>query len=105
MIDMWFWVGILASLCTATSGIPQALKMYRRKSSDDISAMMLWQIALGNAAWLLYGYGITSWPLMIASIFALMVVIIGIWLYYRYQQKKPRVYNARVILKEPYNLI
>lgn len=93
MIDILTALGFAASLCTATSGIPQSLKMYHRKSSSDVSGAMLLQLIAGNTLWLVYGYGIGAIPLLCASAFALTVAICSMTLFLRYKDR-PKCLNT-----------
>lgn len=48
-------IGVLASICTTTSYIPQLRKAWISGQTDDLSLRMLGCLAVGIALWVLYG--------------------------------------------------
>jgi MtN3 and saliva related transmembrane protein len=48
-------VGFLAGFCTTVSFLPQVLKTWRTRSTEDISLGMFLVFTLGCTLWLLYG--------------------------------------------------
>jgi len=54
-MDLTDAVGLLAGLLTTVALIPQALKIWRSKSADDISLRMFVAFSIGIALWLVYG--------------------------------------------------
>ncbi len=48
-------VGLLAGLCTTVSFLPQVLKTWRTRSTEDISLGMFLIFTIGCTLWLLYG--------------------------------------------------
>ena len=48
-------IGIAASTCTATSLIPQLVKLCREKKADDLSMPMLGILFAGVMLWIIYG--------------------------------------------------
>lgn len=48
-------VGLLAGFCTTASFLPQVLKTWRTRSTEDISLVMFLVFTLGCLLWLLYG--------------------------------------------------
>jgi MtN3 and saliva related transmembrane protein len=65
-------MGILMSL----GYYPQAYKIWKNKSADDISIVMFLIFAIGNIVWLFYGIQIQSWVVILSF----MVGVIGAWL-------------------------
>jgi MtN3 and saliva related transmembrane protein len=59
--------GYIAAVCTTISFIPQALKVYRTKSTKDISLGMFLLMTTGVLFWLIYGIMINSIPLLAAN--------------------------------------
>lgn len=57
------WIG---AVLLAGCGIPQAIKAYRTKHVDDLSALFLWMWVLGEVLVLLYivWNDYTQWPLI-----------------------------------------
>jgi MtN3 and saliva related transmembrane protein len=59
--------GYIAAACTTISFVPQAIKVYRTKSTKDISSAMFSLMTLGVAFWLIYGLMINSFPIVAAN--------------------------------------
>ena len=63
-------MSVLATLATifgtamAFSNIPQAHKIFRRKSARDISKVTYSLLAFGSFIWLLYGIEINNFPIV-----------------------------------------
>lgn len=72
-------LGYLAAFCTTLAFVPQALKVYKSKHTQDISIGMFSLINIGIVLWLVYGFLITSYPIIIANavtiIFSMYILI------------------------------
>lgn len=66
-------IGILASIFTATSLLPQLIKIIKEKKADDISFGMLTALFVGLGLWIWYGYLIKDWILFISNAFSFLV--------------------------------
>ena len=66
-------IGIIAALFTTFAFIPQALKIYKSKSTKDISLTMWLVFSVGVVLWLVYGILIMSFPIIIANIVTLFI--------------------------------
>ena len=64
-------IGYLAGFLATVALLPQALKTIRERSTADISLGMYVLFTLGVTLWLLYGFLISSWPVMISNFFTL----------------------------------
>jgi MtN3 and saliva related transmembrane protein len=72
-------VGISASTLTATSLIPQLLKILKEKKSKDISLITLGVLFTGLALWVWYGFLKNDLIIIISNSFALLInLLIGI---------------------------
>ena len=62
-------LGFLAGVLVAVSLLPQIIKSYKTKSTKDIS--ILWTIInlMGQILWIIYGYFISSYSLIIMGTF------------------------------------
>ncbi len=78
-------IGVGASVFTATSLIPQLVKLLKEKKSKDISIIMLAVLFTGLALWVWYGFLKKDWIIILSNLFALVInLIIGILtLYYK----------------------
>ncbi|MFN8259077.1 MAG: SemiSWEET transporter [Bacteroidales bacterium] len=59
--------GLLAAICTTSAYLPQAIKIIRTKKTSDISLLMYSVMALGTFLWLLYGFFLHNFPLILAN--------------------------------------
>jgi MtN3 and saliva related transmembrane protein len=65
--------GYIAAACTTISFIPQAVKVYKTKSTKDISLVMFLLMTAGVAFWLIYGLLINSFPVIAANAATLLL--------------------------------
>jgi len=61
-------LGYVAGMIVAVALTPQVIKSWKTKSTKDIS--MPWTITLiiGLGLWIVYGFGINSYPVIITTI-------------------------------------
>jgi len=73
------YIGFFAAFCTTIAFFPQALKVWKTKSTKDISLYMFIIFTVGVLSWLIYGISITDLPLILANaitlIFSLFILI------------------------------
>ena len=74
-MDITQWIGILAGVLTASSMLPQLVKVIKNKEADDISMKMLVVLMSGIAMWIVYGIFRDDWPIIITNSFSLLVNI------------------------------
>ena len=85
------YTGILAVLATmagimiSVSYYPQIYKMYKRKSSADVSLTTYLMVGSSVVIWLLYGFSIRNIPLIITNSVSLFgaIVIVLVYFYYK----------------------
>ncbi len=65
--------GYAAAICTTTAYIPQVLRVWRTRSTGDISLKMFLVLVTGLALWLVYGVWRGEAPLIIANGITLML--------------------------------
>jgi MtN3 and saliva related transmembrane protein len=81
-------IGIIASVGTATSMLPQLVKMVKEKKAEDISIGMIGVLFTGLCFWVYYGILRHDWIIIIANGFSLVVnLCIGI-LTFMYRKKR-----------------
>jgi MtN3 and saliva related transmembrane protein len=69
----------------ALANLPQAYKIFKRRSSRDVSLTTYLIFLVGSAIWILYGIEIGSFAVIFSNalgVITLCVVILG-WLKYR----------------------
>ena len=67
------YVGFFAAFCTTISFLPQVIKVYRTKSTKDISLYMFLIFTIGTFCWLIYGIIESSLPIIIANTITLIL--------------------------------
>lgn len=80
-------IGSVAAVCTTISFLPQLIRVWRRKSADDISLTMFLLFSFGVACWLVYGIGLHAAPLIAANTVTLALALAILALKLRYDQK------------------
>ncbi len=87
----WFAesIGSVAAACTTISFLPQLIRVWRRKSADDISLAMFLLFSAGVALWLVYGLMIGSFPITAANAVTLALALAILILKLRYSARKP----------------
>ena len=68
-------IGIVASVCTAYSMVPQLTKLIKEKKADAISIYMLIVLFVGIGSWIAYGILKKDWIILISNSFSFMVNI------------------------------
>lgn len=61
------FIGFLAAFCTTASFIPQAIKVFKTRRTNDISLGMFSLMSFGVACWDIYGILINSAPVIFAN--------------------------------------
>ncbi len=69
------FIGFLAAFCTTIAFIPQALKVWKTRSTKDISLMMFVIFSFGVLSWLVYGLLISNLPIIVANVITLTLSI------------------------------
>jgi MtN3 and saliva related transmembrane protein len=68
-------IGYLAALCTTIAFIPQAIKVYKTKHTQDISIGMFLLMNIGLIFWTIYGIMILSYPIIIANVVTIVFAV------------------------------
>lgn len=61
------WFGFAAAFLTTISFIPQAIMTIRTRNTRGISRGMYIMFTVGVAFWLVYGFALNSWPMILAN--------------------------------------
>ena len=62
------YYGYFAAILTTAAFLPQLIKTLNTKKADDVSLVTLIMFICGVASWIIYGYSISSLPILIANI-------------------------------------
>ena len=66
-------IGTVAAICTTFSFLPQAIKVIQTKHTKDLSLLMYSVLEIGVILWMIYGFSIGSYPVIIANIATLIL--------------------------------
>lgn len=77
-------VGALAACLTTASFLPQAWLSFKTRDVSGVSLGMYSVFTLGVALWLVYGWLLGAWPIVIANVITLVLAlaILGMKLLY-----------------------
>ena len=65
--------GYLAAILTTAAFLPQLIKTLKTKKADDVSLTTLIMFIIGVLSWIIYGYTISSKPILIANLITLIL--------------------------------
>ena len=68
-------VGSLAALLTTLSFVPQVWHTWRTRDVSGISLAMYGAFTLGVALWLVYGWLLGAWPIIVANAVTLSLAL------------------------------
>ena len=76
--------GYIAAILTTAAFLPQLIKTLKTKKAEDVSLVTLIMFICGGGSWIIYGYKISSLPILIANIitFILNLLILISKIYY-----------------------
>ena len=60
--------GYIAAILTTLAFLPQLIKTLKTKKAEDVSLITLIMFLTGVLSWIIYGYKISSNPILIANI-------------------------------------
>lgn len=60
--------GYISAFCTTAAFVPQAIKVFKTKKTNDISLGMILLMTIGVGFWVIYGSLINAWPIIIANV-------------------------------------
>ena len=67
------YIGFFAAFCTTIAFVPQAIKVYKSRSTKDISLYMFLIFTVGVLSWLIYGIVINDLPIILANAVTLVL--------------------------------
>ncbi len=67
------YIGFFAAFCTTIAFLPQAIKVFKTKSTKDISLYMFLIFTIGVVSWLIYGLIINDLPIILANAVTLVL--------------------------------
>jgi MtN3 and saliva related transmembrane protein len=80
-------LGSAAGVLTTGAFVPQVVRTVKTRSAHDFSYMWLWSFLTGLLCWLIYGFLIWSWPIILSNVitqaFVLTILLIKLGLFKR----------------------
>jgi len=70
------YVGFFSGFCTTIAFVPQVYKVWKTKSTKDISLLMFLVFTTGIIGWLIYGILSDNLPIIIANIVTFFLVLL-----------------------------
>ena len=65
--------GYFAAILTTAAFLPQLIKTLKTKKAEDVSLTTLIMFNAGVLSWIIYGYKISSTPILIANLITLVI--------------------------------
>lgn len=78
-------LGLVAGTLTTAAFVPQVVKIWRTRSTDDISLGMFSLFNAGLVLWLGYGFLIGSVPIVVSNLVTLALALIILFFKLRYK--------------------
>lgn len=66
-------IGIAAGVLTASSMLPQLIKILKEKKAESVSVLMLIVLLSGLVLWIVYGVMREDWPIIATNAFSFLV--------------------------------
>ena len=67
------YFGYFAAILTTAAFLPQLIKTLNTKKAEDVSLITLIMFISGVCSWIIYGYKISSSPILLANIVTLLL--------------------------------
>lgn len=84
MMPMEILISGVAATLTTAAFVPQALHIIRHKETRAISLFMYVAFAIGVAFWLLFGFMIWNWPMIVSNTITLGLALTIVTLKLKY---------------------
>ena len=65
--------GYIAAILTTAAFLPQLIKTLKTKKAEDVSLVTLIMFIVGVLCWIIYGYKISSIPILLAYLITLLL--------------------------------
>lgn len=81
-------VGLIASIISASTMIPQLIKIIKEKKAEGLSKGMLFIIIIGLSVWIYYGVLKKDWIIIGSNTIAVIINVITLIFTFKYATKK-----------------
>ncbi len=88
---LWYIIGSVAALLTMFGFAPQVIKIFRTKSVGDLSLPMLIQFSAGVFLWIIYGFHLQDYIIIVANLVTFIILVTAIGLYLLYNDKTAKI--------------
>jgi MtN3 and saliva related transmembrane protein len=78
-------IGLIAALFTTVSLLPQLIKVYKTKSTKDISTGMFTLFGCGVLLWFVYGIFVNDLPIIVANSLAFIQAVVILFFKAKYK--------------------
>jgi MtN3 and saliva related transmembrane protein len=79
-------VGIVSSVLTAVSMLPQLIKVIREKDAENVSIVMLSVLLAGLAMWIYYGVLIKDLIIIVSKSFSVLLNVVLLFCAFRFKK-------------------
>lgn len=80
-------IGVVASILTGISLMPQLIKIIKSKKAEDVSYLMMIILFCGCMLWVVYGFMKDDWIIISSNSFSVVVNAITVFFSIKYKQK------------------
>jgi len=84
-MDTIVLVGYTAGILTTISFVPQVARAWKLKETRDLSLAMLLLFSAGVFLWTIYGFWVSSLPIIAANVATFVLILVLLWLKIRYK--------------------
>ena len=88
-------IGLVASITTGISLLPQLFKIINRKRADSISLGTNVLLFIGLSGWVYYGFLKSDWIIIISNLFSLLVNVLITAFSIKYKRAHSRSYYVK----------
>lgn len=74
------FLGYLAATLTTLGLVPQVVRTIQTRDTRGISFWMYAMLSLGTFLWVIYGFLLNSWPIIIANALACLLLLIVLFM-------------------------
>ena len=78
-------IGVVAGTLTTIAFVPQVVRIWRTRSTHDISGFMFGIFSVGVVCWLGYGIVLGAWPIILANVVTLALSVTILYFKIRYK--------------------
>ncbi len=79
------YLGFLAGILTTIAFLPQVIKSWKTRKTEDISIVMFLILCLGIFLWIIYGLLIKDFPIILANLITFILAFIILFFKLKYK--------------------